>query len=122
MLAKSGKALFSIPGLKQLQPLGKRLLYKLVRVHDYEKASPVMQKTLIRVSQEDLRPLLPKITVPTDIFWGTKDGMTPYKDGVLIHKKIRGSRLHTYKGITHRVHRDKASEIAQVIKTQQKGQ
>ena len=29
-----------------------------MRVHDYEKASPLMRQTLINVTQEDLRPLL----------------------------------------------------------------
>ena len=114
-LAKTGKLLLSLPGLKHLQPLGKKLLYKLVRVHDYEKASDIMRQTLINVSAEDLRPLLPKITVPTDIFWGTDDGMTPYSDAKVMEADIPGATLHSYPGIRHRVHRDKAKEIAQVI-------
>ena len=115
MLAKGGKLLFSIPGLKRLEPLGKKLLYKMIRVHDYEKASDVMRKTLIHVTGENLRPLLKDITIPTDLFWGTDDGMTPYSDAKIMHKEIAGSVLHTYKGIHHRVHRDRAEEIAEVI-------
>lgn len=114
-LAKTGKFLLSIPGLSKLQPLGKKILYKLVRVHDYEKASDVMRQTLIKVSAEDLRPLLSKIHVPTDIFWGTDDGMTPYSDAKVMEAEISGSTLHSYPGIRHRVHRDKAKEIAEVI-------
>ena len=38
VLAKSGKLILSIPGMKGLQPLGKKFLYRLVRVHDYEPA------------------------------------------------------------------------------------
>lgn len=115
-LAKAGKALLSIPGLKQLQPVAKKLLYRLVRVHDYEKASPVMRDTLIKVTQEDLRPLLPLIHVPTDIFWGKDDQMTPVKDAMVIHRAIKDSRLNIYDGVRHRVHRDKATEIAAVIR------
>lgn len=114
-LAKAGKFFLSIPGLKHLQPLGKKFLYQLVRVHDYEKASPLMRETLRRVTAEDLRPLLPEISVPTDIFWGEEDRMTPLKDAHVIHNGIRGSVLHTYPGIRHRVHREKAAEIAAVI-------
>jgi pimeloyl-ACP methyl ester carboxylesterase len=114
-LAKLGKFFLMIPGLKALEPLGKKFLYKLVRVHDYENASPVMRETLIKVTAEDLRPLLSKVTVPTDIFWGTDDGMTPVSDGKLMHREIKGSHLHLYPGIRHRVHRDKAQEIAAVI-------
>lgn len=115
MLAKTGKFFLSIPGLNLLQPLGKKFLYKLVRVHDYEKASPVMRETLIKVSAEDLTPLLSNITVPTDIFWGEDDGMTPVSDGRLMHRMIADSTLHTYPGVRHRVHRDKAKEIAASI-------
>lgn len=114
-LAKVGNGVLSVPGLKKLQPLGKKLLYKLVRVHDYEKASDVMRKTLVQVSAEDLRPVLPTITVPTDIFWGTEDGMTPYCDAKIMEQEIPKATLHTYSGIRHRVHRDKAKEIAEVI-------
>ncbi len=115
-LAKSGKFFLSIPGLNRLEPLGKKLLYKLVRVHDYEKANPVMRETMIKVSAEDLRPMLKSINVPTDLFWGTEDGMTPIGDAYIMEKEIAGSRLHVYPGIRHGVHRDKAKEIAEVIR------
>ena len=118
ILAKSGKILLSIPGLNKLQPLGKKLLYKLVRVHDYEKASEVMRKTLIKVSAEDLRPLLSTIEVPTDIFWGKDDGMTPYSDAQIMKQEIPNSTLHSFEGVRHGVHKDKAEEIARVIESQ----
>ncbi len=114
-LAKAGKTLLGIPGLKTLQPLGKKLLYKLVRVHDYEKASPVMQQTLINVSREDLRPLLSTINVATTIFWGEDDRMTPVSDAHVMHKAIAGSALHIFHGVRHRVHRDRSVDIAEVI-------
>ena len=114
-LAKAGKILLRIPGLKMLQPVGKKLLYKLVRVHDYEKASPVMRQTLINVSREDLRPLLTQIKIPTDIFWGEDDRMTPVSDAHVMHKAIAGSALHIFHGVRHRVHRDRAVEITEVI-------
>lgn len=114
-LAKAGKFFLSIPGLKQLQPIGKKLLYKLVRVHDYEKASSVMRQTLIEVSQEDLRPLLSEITQPTHIFWGENDGMTPIGDAHVMHAEIEGSTLQTFPNVRHRVHRDCATDIAKVL-------
>lgn len=114
-LAKTGKFFLSIPGMKVLQPLGKKFLYKLVRVHDYENASPVMRETMIKVSAEDLTPLLHVINVPTDIFWGTADGMTPVSDAHLMKKLIPHSRLHLFPDIRHRVHREKAGEIAALI-------
>jgi pimeloyl-ACP methyl ester carboxylesterase len=114
-LAKIGKAILSVPGLKKLEPFGKKMLYKLVRVHDYERASDVMRETLIKVSAEDFRPILHSVKIPTDIFWGTEDGMTPYSDAIVMQKGIAGSVVHTYQGIRHGVHREKATEIATVI-------
>lgn len=116
LLAKTGKFFLSIPGMKKMRPFGKKLLYKLVRVHDYEKASPVMRDTLINVTRENLLPLLRAIHCPTDIFWGKNDRQTPVKDAFLIHKKIIGSRLHLYEGVRHGVHRDRARDIADVIR------
>jgi pimeloyl-ACP methyl ester carboxylesterase len=116
VLAKIGKVVLSIPGASVLRPLGKKVLYKLMRVHDYEKASPVMQKTMINVTREDLRDVLPKIAVPTDLFWGAEDTMTPVADAFLMREKIKGSTLHVYQGVRHAVHRAKAADIAQIIK------
>lgn len=116
MLAKVGKVFFKAPGLSALEPTGKKLLYKLVRVHDYEQASPLMQQTLMLVTAEDLKPLLPNIHVPTDIFWGELDGMTPVQDGILMEQLIPGSTLRTYPETRHAVHRDRAVEIGEVIR------
>ena len=115
LLAKSGKMILSIPGLRLLQPAFRRLLYTLVRVHDYESASPVMQQTLVRVSHQPLTALLPSIAVPTEIFWGRDDRQTPPREARIVHRGIAKSNLHLYAGIRHAVHRAKAGEIAKVI-------
>ncbi|MDD5469827.1 MAG: alpha/beta hydrolase [Candidatus Peribacteraceae bacterium] len=116
-LAKAGKSLLSVPGFAPLQATGKRILYKILRVHDYENASEIMRQTLVRVSQEDLRPLLEQITLPTSIFWGEEDTMTPLSDGKLMHERIRGSTLVVFPGIRHRIHREKAQAIGKTIRT-----
>jgi len=120
-LAKTGKFFLSIPLLNRLEPIGKKFLYRLVRVHDYEQASPLMRQTLIEVSREDLRPILSAINVPTDIFWGEDDRMTPVSDGKLMNEKIRGSSLLIFPNTRHRVHRDRAPEIVEVIRGRMAG-
>jgi pimeloyl-ACP methyl ester carboxylesterase len=115
VLAKTGKFFTSIPGLRALAPIGRKALYKLIRVHDYERASPLMQQTLINVTREDFRELLKDIDIPTDIFWGTDDRMTPIGDATIFATAIAKSTLHVYPGVRHRVHREKAPEIAAVI-------
>ena len=67
------------------------------------------------VTAEDLRPLLSLIRVPTDIFWGTADTMTPVSDAYVMKRLIPGSRLHLFQDVRHRVHRDRAADIASVV-------
>lgn len=116
LLAKGGQGFLFIPGIKLLKPIFKKILYILVREHDYEKASAVMRQTMLKVTREDFRPYLNKINLPTDLFWGAKDKMTPLKDGRLMNKQIANSTLHVYQGVTHKVHRVCAEEIAGIIK------
>ena len=119
LLAAAGKTLFGLPILRSLQSPVKKIFYKILGEHDYERATPVMKKTLANVVSVDVRPLLPKISVPTDLFWGEEDTMTPLADGRMIREGIRGSTLHAFPGVRHRVHRDRAAEIAAVIRSQQ---
>ncbi len=116
VIASLGKKFCSLPGLRAIQPLLKRLLYKLLMVHDYERAEGVLRETMVKVINEDLTPLLEWIKVPTTLFWGEDDTMTPLADSEIMNKKIVQSRLYTFKGVRHRVHRDKAMEIAEVIR------
>lgn len=118
LLSKSGNLIFSIPGMKSLETKAKKLLSKFVGSQDYEKASALMKKTLVLVTKENLAPLLPSIDVPTDIFWGEDDAQTPVADAHIIHEGIKGSELHVFPGVRHRVHRDKAVEIAAAIRRQ----
>lgn len=121
-LAKTGKFFLAIPGLNLLKPIAKKLLYKLVRVHDYERASPLMRQTLINVTKEDLRDIIKDVKIPTDLFWGADDQMTPVEDAFVMREQIKGSNLYVYQGIRHAVHRDKAADIAGIIKEQMTGE
>lgn len=114
--ASLGKSFFSLPGFRRFQRLARTYLYKFLMVHDYERADGALKETMIRVINEDLTPLLPEISVPTDLFWGEEDTMTPLKDGEIMNKKIVQSVLHTFEGVRHRVHRDRAAEVAEVIR------
>lgn len=116
LIAKGGRALFRLPGLSPLQSLLRTLLYRLMRVHDYENASPTMQRIMLRVTHQSLVNELPRLTIPTDIFWGLDDRTTPVKKGILMQKLIPQSTLHTFPATRHAVHRDRAREIAAMIR------
>jgi len=114
-IAEWGNAIFSLPGLRHFKSAARKCLYKLLRVHDYEKSKGINRETMIKVINEDLTPLLEKITAPTDLFWGEDDHMTPLADARLMNTKIAQSTLRTFPGVRHRVHRERAREVAEVI-------
>ena len=116
LIAKIGKVVLSLPGPHLLQPLLRPLLYKLMGVHDYERASSVMQRTMIRVTHEDLTAELPQLSLPVDLFWGTDDRLTPLWKGKRMHTLIPGNRLHIFQGKRHSIHRTCATEIAAIIR------
>lgn len=116
ILAKSGKAVLSLPGISALAPLARKALYKIMRVHDYERASPLMQKTLVLVTRDDVSMLADQVTTKTDVFWGEEDRQTPVEDGEFLKAHMPRCTLHRYAGVRHAVHRDRATEIAAVIR------
>lgn len=115
-LARMGRAIFSLPGLSRLAPLGRKALYKLFRVHDYERASPLMQQTLVLVTRDDIESLLPMITQPLDLFWGTNDDLTPIADARYVQEHVPQCTLHIFQDARHGIHKTHATDIAGVIR------
>lgn len=78
---KAMKKCLDLPGLKHKK---EELLEKRRQSSgsaDYQAASPRMRQVLSKVVNEDLTPLLARITVPTVLLWGAKDTATPLEDG-----------------------------------------
>jgi pimeloyl-ACP methyl ester carboxylesterase len=74
-----------------------------------------MASTFLRVVEEDLSTDAAKVTLPTLIIWGDRDGMTPLSEGKKLHSLIRGSRLVVIGGADHFVHMQEPGEVAQLI-------
>ncbi len=66
--------------------------------------------------EEDLKPLLGKISVPTLIIWGKKDKITLLKDASLMKEKIKNSQLQVLENIGHTPHLENPKLLAQKIK------
>lgn len=109
IFAKVGKMLFIY------RPLGlffKKLLYKSAREHDYEKTSGFLKTTFRNVISENLRVFVEKITIPTLIFWGVEDKMTPYKDALYIKCNILNTKLISYENEGHSLPYSRPKELA----------
>lgn len=68
---------------------------------DYAAASPKMKAVLSKTVNQDLRKLLPSISIPVILFWGTADTATPLSDAQLMAKLLPDAGLITVKGGTH---------------------
>lgn len=108
ILAKVGKLISSSEKLR-------KLLYKIARESDYEKASPVMRQTMANLISVDLEPVLAKISVPTLIIWGENDMATPLKDGKLMHDKISKSKFEIISGAGHSPHVSHQNQLVEKI-------
>ena len=68
-------------------------------VHD---ARPATTKTMLAmIAPVDLRPVLPKIDVPTLLLYGDADVRAPTAVAEALHDQIRGSVLVTIAGVGH---------------------
>lgn len=99
-VAKTGKAIFSFPILLHVQMAAQNLLYRIIKEEDYLKAGKLKESFKIIV-EEDLKPILPSISVPTLIVWGEKDTFTPLSHGKLFHQLIPYSKLVVIPHVGH---------------------
>lgn len=75
--------------------------YKKYGSVDYKNADGIMRKTMVRVINDNLRPLLRDINVPTLLVWGEKDEDTPLYMGEIMEKEIQNSGLVVLENATH---------------------
>lgn len=91
-IAKTGKAVTSLPGLKVLQPKLRRRLYESAGATDYLNAE-AMRQIFLNTIYEDLTGLLPDISQPTLMIWGENDDEVPVRDAQTMHGLIKHSQL-----------------------------
>lgn len=114
-LALLGKKIFSLPGLRFLQPYAKRLIYKLAGARDYYVADGIMKETMKKLHQEGIEELLEKVKTPTLVVWGEKDDVLPVEDAYEIKEKIKKAELKIIPKAKHSPHRETPEELAEII-------
>ena len=96
------------------QRMGK--LYKIFGSKDYKDAEGIMRKILVRVVNEDLKPILKKIQSPTLLIWGDKDTATPLYMGRIMEKEIPDSGLVILEGTGHYSYLEDYSKFSIILK------
>jgi pimeloyl-ACP methyl ester carboxylesterase len=67
--------------------------YAKLGSEDYRNASGTLREILVKSVNEDIRDVLPGITVPTLLVFGANDTATPVEIGRIMEDKIKGSGL-----------------------------
>ena len=111
VLAKTGKILLSAKIISSY----KKVLYKLAREHDYEKAQDVMKKIFINIISDDLKIIINKINCPILVLWGEKDKVTPPKDAKYIKSVNKNAKVVTFSETGHRLPYEKYEQIAKEV-------
>ena len=68
---------------------------------DYRNAQGVMRETLVKVVNEDLTDLLPRIQIPVLLVWGEKDEATPLWMGKQMEEMMPAAGLAIFEGDDH---------------------
>jgi pimeloyl-ACP methyl ester carboxylesterase len=82
---------------------------------DYRAASGVMRETLVRIVNEDLRPLLPAVKRPVLLIWGERDTETPLPDGRLMERLIPDAGLVVFEGAGHYAYLEQPARFARIV-------
>ena len=102
---KAAKKILDLPGLHPQKGEILDRYRKKTGSADYNDASPVMRKVLSTVVNEDLKPYLAKIRVPTLLVWGSEDTATPLEDGKTMESILKKNGVDTalivFKGCGH---------------------
>ncbi len=116
-LFKIGKRIYSTGIMKKLSPDGLERWRKKFGSADYNSASPVMRRTLVKLVNEDQTDKLSMIKAETLLIWGDKDTATPISDAELMEKLIPGAGLVTLPGAGHFSFIDNAYTVHRVLES-----
>ncbi|KNF10115.1 carboxylic ester hydrolase [Gottschalkia purinilytica] len=89
--------------------------YKKFGSTDYQQASGVMRKILVKVVNANLRPLLKDIKTPTLLVWGREDNDTPVYMGEIMEKEIKGSGLVVLENAGHYSYLDQFNRFKLIL-------
>lgn len=101
---------FGSPGRKI-----KHAVFERIASQDYQDAGP-MRPILVRVVNEDMTPLLPRVRSSTLLVWGERDEDTPVAHGRRMESLIRDSGLVVFEGAGHFSYLDQSERFCRVVR------
>ena len=112
---KMGKAVLNFAPVKKLFPDALHKFQSKSGSADYNAASPVMRQTLVRVVNEDLTHIFPKVTPSTLLVWGKNDTATPVSDACLMEELMPDAGKVVFENCGHYSFIEKQYEFNRVL-------
>jgi pimeloyl-ACP methyl ester carboxylesterase len=82
---------------------------------DYRAATGTMRGTLVRLVNDDLHALLPRVAAPVLLIWGDKDVETPLADGRTMERLIRDAGLVIFEGAGHYAYLEQPARFSRIV-------
>lgn len=114
---KLAKVAWRIIFFWQDDPARMENLYKRFGSDDYQNSSGIMRKIMVRVVNENLKPILKDIKAPVLLIWGEKDDATPLYQGRLMNREIKDSGLVVFEGAGHFSYIDDYNRFTRVLRS-----
>ena len=115
LIAKAGKRILLLPVFGKYGESLLNNLYRLVGSKDYQQQTGIMRGTLVKVVNEDLKWLLPKIMAPTLLIWGENDKDVPLYYAKIMEKEIKDVGLVILKGAGHFSYLDRFPDFCLIV-------
>jgi pimeloyl-ACP methyl ester carboxylesterase len=90
-------------------------LYRRIASEDYRNAGP-LRPTFVKVVNEDLTELLPRVTAPTLLVWGTDDDAVPVAHARTMEKAIPDAGLVLFEGAGHFAYLDEPDRFCTIVR------
>jgi pimeloyl-ACP methyl ester carboxylesterase len=106
-------------GAGRLGPPGKSLqqaLYRRIASRDYQDAGD-LRPTLVKVVNEDLKDLLPRVRASTLLVWGSRDASVPLQHARTMEERIPDAGLVIFEGAGHFPYLDQQERFCRVARS-----
>lgn len=101
-----------------LGPPGRKLkqaVYERIASSDYKEAGP-LQPILVKVVNEDLTHLLPRVKASTLLVWGSEDDAVPVSAAQRMEQLIADAGLVVFEGAGHFAYLDEPQRFCRVVR------
>ncbi len=106
-----------IPGLSRWSEKKAEQLRQKYGSADYKALDAEMRKTFVRVIQQDLREVYPRITQPVLLIWGENDQETPLWMGQEMEKMIPDAGLVVFENGSHFAYLEQIARFNTILKS-----